>query len=125
MIEVIKPVQVVQIPLQRGLLAVDLECVQGLVPASVPGGFKQPQRAVVEPAKEGTSVVDSHRLDLAGEVMLSFFHERLGHGADGIDVPVEPEGRVDAVREQVAGDARAGRRHIEPPKRGSALRKIC
>ena len=32
-----------------------------------------------------------------------------------LDRAVEPERRVDAVGEQVAGDAAAGRRDVEPP----------
>ena len=39
-------------------------------------------------------------------------------------VAVEPEGRVDAVGEQVAGDARAGRGDVEPPEPGAALRQV-
>jgi len=71
---------------------------------------------------QASSIPD--RFDLAGQVMFSLFHESLGHGADGADVPVEPEGRVDAVGQQVAGDARAGRRHVQPPERGAALGKV-
>ena len=41
-----------------------------------------------------------------------------------LDAAVEPDGRVDAVGEQIAGDAAAGRRHVEPPKPRAALRQI-
>ena len=42
----------------------------------------------------------------------------------GGDVAVEPERRVDAVRQQVAGDSRAGRGGIEPPEARAALRQV-
>ena len=61
---------------------------------------------------------------LPGEVVLALLDERLGHGRDVVDAAVEPEGRVDAVGEQVAGDAAAGRVHIEPPQPGAALRQV-
>ena len=80
-VEVLQPVQVVQVPLERGLLAVDLEGVERLVPAGVAGRFEEPERAVVEPAEEGAGVVDADRLDLARQVVLPLLDERLGHGA--------------------------------------------
>ena len=43
---------------------------------------------------------------------------------DVVDGAVEPEGGVDAVGQQVAGDAAAGRGHVEPPEAGAALRQV-
>ena len=80
-VEVLEPVQVVEVPLDRGLLAVDLEGVEGLVAAGVAGRLEEAERAVVEPAEEGAGVVDLDRLDLAREVVLPLLDERLGHGA--------------------------------------------
>ena len=40
---------------------------------------------------------------------------------DVVDAAVEPDGRVDAVREQVAGHAAAGGRDVEPPQRRRRL----
>ena len=41
-----------------------------------------------------------------------------------LDAAVEPDRGVDAVGQQVAGDAAAGGLHIEPPQAGAALRQI-
>ena len=57
-------------------------------------------------------------------VVLAFLDERLGHRGDVVDAAVEPDGRVDAVGEQVAGHAAAGRRGVEPPQAGAALRQV-
>ena len=56
--------------------------------------------------------------------VLALLDERLGHGGDPVDAAVEPEGGVDAVREQVAGHAAAGRLHVQPPQAGAALRQF-
>ncbi len=66
-IEVLEAVQVVEVPLQRRLLAVNLEGVERLVTAGVTGRFEEAERAVLEPAEERAGVVDLHRLDLARE----------------------------------------------------------
>ena len=123
-VEVLQAVQVVQVPLDRGVFAVDLEGVERLVAAGVAGRFEEAERAVLEVAEEGAGVVDADLLDLAGEVVLAFLDERLGHGADVLDAAVEPEGGVDAVGEQIAGDAAAGGGDIEPPQAGAALRQV-
>src|SRR5262245_36179970 len=99
MVEVLEPVQVVEVPLDRGFLAVDLEGVERFVPARVAGGLEESERAGLEAAEEGASVVDANGLNLSGEVMLALFDEGLGHGADGRDAAVEPDRRVDAMGE--------------------------
>ena len=81
-VEVLQAVQVVQVPLDRGVLAVDLERVERLVAAGVAGRLEQAERAVVEAAEERAGVVDADLLDLAGEVVLALLDERLGHRAD-------------------------------------------
>ena len=58
-VEVAEPMQVVQVPGDRGVLAVDLERVQGLVAAGVAGGLEVAQRAVAEAAEERAGVVDA------------------------------------------------------------------
>ena len=40
------------------------------------------------------------------------------------DAAIDPDGGVDAVGEQIAGDAGAGRVDIEPPGAGAALRHV-
>ena len=80
-VEVLQPVQVVQVPVDRGVLAVDLEGVERLVAAGVARRFERGQRAVAEAAQEGAGVVDADLLDLAGQVVLALLDEGLGHGA--------------------------------------------
>ena len=41
-----------------------------------------------------------------------------------VDAAVEPEGGVDAVGQQIAGDAAAGRGHVQPPQARAALRQV-
>ena len=43
---------------------------------------------------------------------------------DLVDAAVEPEGGVDAMRQQVAGDAAAGHLDVEPPQARAALRQV-
>src|SRR5712692_9225645 len=124
MVEVLQPVQVVQVPADRGVLAVDLEGVKGLVPARVTGGLEGRQRTVAKAGQEGAGVIDADFLDFAGEGVLALLDEGLGHGVDLVDAAVEPDGGVDAVRQQIAGDAAAGDFHVEPPKSGAALREV-
>src|SRR4051812_8781679 len=116
--------EVVKVPLDRGLLAVDLEGVECLVPAGVAGRLEQTERAVLEPAEERAGVVDADWLDLARKVVLALLDERLGHRRNGGDAPVQPDRRVDAMGEQVAGHARAGRGDVEPPEPGAPLRQV-
>ena len=65
MIEVLQPMQVVQVPHDRRVLAVDLERVQRLVSARVARRLEGGERAVVEARQEQAGVVDPDRLDLA------------------------------------------------------------
>jgi len=106
------------------MLAVDLEGIQGLVAARVAGRFKAGQRAVVEAAHEGAGVVDAHLLDLARQVVLALLHERFGHGVNRGQRPVEPQGGVDAVSEQIAGDAAAGGGHVQTPQASASLGQL-
>ncbi len=48
----LEAVQIVQVPLERALLAVDLEGVERLVAAGVPRRLEQAERAVLEVAQE-------------------------------------------------------------------------
>ena len=57
-------------------------------------------------------------------VVLALFDERLGHRGDFRDGTVQPQRRVDAVREQIARDAAAGDRHIEAPQTFASLRQV-
>ena len=65
-IEELQAVEVMQIPADGGVGAVDLQRVQGLVAAGVTGGLKQAERSIVEVTMEDTGVIDSDFLFLAG-----------------------------------------------------------
>src|SRR5262245_53749492 len=124
MIEVFEPVQVMQIPLDRRLLSVDLECVKRLVPSGVASGFKQAERSVRKPAEKRARVIDSDRLDLTRKRMSSLLNKCFGHCGDVSDAAIQPDRGVDAMREQVTGNAAAGGLHVEPPETGAALREV-
>ena len=71
MIEVRQAVQIVQVPGDRGVLAVDLQGVERLVAAGVAGRLEGGERAVVEARQEGAGVVDADRLDFPGQRVLA------------------------------------------------------
>ena len=110
-VEVLQAVQVVQVPDDRGVLAVDLERVERLVAAGVAGRFEH-GRASRSSKRQRNAQASSMptfstlpvRLCLRSLTNVSVIAVTLLIGA------VEPEGRVDAVGQQVAGDAAAGRR---------------
>ena len=92
-VEVLQAVQVVQVPEDGRVLAVDLERVERLVAARVARGFEGGERAVVEARQEEAGVVDADRLHLAGEIVLAALDEGLGHGRDFVDAAVQPHAR--------------------------------
>ena len=63
-------------------------------------------------------------LHLAGLGVLALLDEGLGHRGEVADRAVDPDRRVDAVGEEVAGDAGARRLDVEPPGAGAALRHV-
>src|SRR5215470_5149802 len=85
MVEILKTVQIMQIPQGRRVLAVDLERVQGFVTSCITCRFESRQRSVFEAAQEGTRVIDADRFDAACEVMLTLFDEGFGHRDDFCD----------------------------------------
>src|SRR5271167_3102441 len=97
-----------KIPEYGGLFAVDLESVERLMAARVTSCFEGGKRAVLEARQEGAGIVDAHFLHLAGEAVGAFLDESLRHGGDLIDMAIEPERCVDAVREQIARHAASG-----------------
>ena len=123
-VEDLEPMKVFEIPLQAHLLAVDLKGVEGLVAAGVAGALEQAERTVGEVTEEGAGVVDGHRLHLAGEGVHPLLDERLGHRRDVGDGAIEPQRRVDAVGEEIAGHAASGGGGIEPPQRCPPLGEI-
>ena len=123
-IEKLESVEVVQIPADGGVGTVDFKRVQRLVAARVSGGFEQAERAVLKMAVKKAGVVDGDFLFLTGGGVDALFDERLGNGGHVGDAAVEPNGGVDAVREQVAGDATAGGRGVQAPETFAALGEI-
>ena len=94
--------QVVQIPFDGSMLAVDLERIKRFVSPSVSSRLKQSHRSVFEFANKCASVIDADFLLLSGFLMHAFFDKRFGHRSDFGNATVEPDGRVDAVGEQIA-----------------------
>src|SRR6266850_8342570 len=92
--------------------------------ARVAGGLEGPERAVFEATKERAGIVDADLLDFASQVVFAFLDERFGHGVDLVDAAVEPERRVDAMGQQIPGNAAAGHFDVEAPQPGSALGEI-
>ena len=113
-----------KVPLEGLLLAVDLERVERLVAAGVAGGFELRDRAVLEAAEEDRGVVDGDGLLLARGGVDALLDERLGDRGDLGDVTVDPAGRVDAVREQVARHAGTGGGGVEAPETRAALGQL-
>ena len=123
-IEVRKPIEIVQVPRQRLVLAVDLEGVERLVAARVTGRLKHRHRTILETREKRARVVDLHRLLLAGCGVNALLDKGLGHRAHRNDVAVDPTRSVDAVRKQIAGDPRACDLGVEAPEASAALGEI-
>ena len=115
MVEILEPMKIMEIPEDRGMFAIDLQRVERLVTAGVTRRFERGQRAVAESGEEGAGVVDRDFFDLAGEIVLAFRDEGLGHAGHRLNRAVEPHCGVDAMREQVAGYAAPGHIGVEPP----------
>ncbi len=123
-IEVLQAVQVVQVPGDAGVFAVDFQGIEGLVATCIAGRLEESERAVIEVAEERASVVDVDGGFFSGLDVGSFFDERFGHCADIVDRTVDPKSRVDAVGQKVARHTASGRFGIESPCRRSTLGNI-
>ena len=119
--EVLQTMQVMQIPANRSVLAVDFERVKCLVATSVARRFEQAERAVIEVTEEAASVVDLYRLFLACFRVHALLDERLCHRRHVFDATVEPKRGVDTVGQQVTGNAAAGGLGIQTPSGCAAL----
>ena len=65
-IEKLQAVQIVQVPDDGRILAVDFECVECFMTAGIAGGLKGGQRAVAEARQEEAGVVDADGFHLSG-----------------------------------------------------------
>ncbi len=108
MIEELNPMQIVQVPHGGSMLAIDLERVQRLVPARIAGGLECRERAVAKSTLRN-ALASSIRTgcNFAGQGMFALFDECLGHGGDFGDGTIQPERRIDGVRQQIARDSAA------------------
>src|SRR2546421_1084021 len=124
MIEVLEPVQIVKVPKNGGIFAVDLEGIEGLMSARVTGRFERRQRAVPEARQESAGVVDANLFHFAGEVVLALLDEGLGHGAYFVNRAIQPDRGIDAVSQQITRDPRARGLDVQAPETGATLRQF-
>ncbi len=124
MIEVLKAVEIVEIPHDRGVFAIYLQSIKRLVAARVSRRLEVGERAVAEARQESAGIVDPNLLDLASDGVVALLDESFGHARYAVDAAVEPQSRVDAVSEQITGDAASRHADVEPPQTRTALRKV-
>src|SRR5438445_433022 len=68
-IEVLQSMQIMQVPNDRRMLAINFERIQRLVPASVSRCFERRERSVLKARQKRTRIVDADRLNLARQIM--------------------------------------------------------
>src|SRR5471030_1153041 len=124
-VEILQPVEVMQVPHDGRVFAVDLQGVEGLVAAGVARGFEGGQGAVLKARQKQAGIVDRDRFHFAGHVMLAILDEGFGERGNFIDRAVEPHGGVDGVGQQVASDAAAGDGGVQAPETFAALGQVA
>ena len=123
-IKVLQAVQVVEIPADARVLAVDFEGVERLVAACIARALEERERAVGEMPHERAGVVNLHLLHLAAQRVLALLDESLRHRRHVRQRAVQPDCRVNAVREQIARHAAACGLRVETPQARAALREV-
>ena len=123
-IEILNAMQVVQVPKGRRVLAVDFERIESLVPARIACRFKRRERAIFKAAQKRAGIVNSDRLDVARQIVFALFDKGLGHRHHFADRAIQPQRRVNVVRQQIASHAAARNRHIQSPQAFATLRQI-
>src|SRR5262249_1799179 len=108
-IEILQPMQIVQVPEDRRVLAIDFESIKRLVTAGITRGFKRGEGTVAETREEKARVINTHFFHLASEGMLAFLDKGLRRCRDLVNGSVQPHRGVDAMSEQITGDAGARR----------------
>src|SRR6516225_520955 len=103
MVEPLQPMQIVQIPCERSVFAVDLEGVEGLMTAGVTGSFEGRQRSVLESGQECTSVIDPNLLLFAGQIVFALLYKGFGDRRHRVHFAVDPDSGVDAMSQQITG----------------------
>ncbi len=124
MVEVFEAMEVMEVPFDGRFFAVDFEGVEGFVSTGVAGGFEETERTVAEAAEEGAGIIDADFFDFTGEVVFAFLDECFGHGGNAVDGAIEPDGGIDAVCEEVAGNSGAGGGDIKSPEGSTALWQV-
>ena len=101
MVEVSEAVEIVEVPREGFVMAVDLEGLVRFMTAGVAGGFEDGGGAIFKTGKESAGVIDGDRVFFTGLLVDTFFDEGLGHGGNGDDVTIDPAGAVDVVRKEI------------------------
>src|SRR4051794_30037119 len=78
-VEVFEPVEIMEVPAQRGELAVDLKCVECFVPPRIASGFEGCNRTVTESRKECACIVDTDGLFFPCQIVFASLDKGLGH----------------------------------------------
>src|SRR5579863_990940 len=107
MIEELDAMQIMQVPHGGSVLTIDFECIQRLMASRVTRRFQRRERSVLKPPETRAGVIDLDRFNAPGQVMLALLDERFRHRRHLRKRTVQPQRRIDAVRQQVAGDAAA------------------
>ena len=123
-IEILEAIEIVKIPPDGRIFAVDFERVEGLVSPGVTGRLKETKGPVGKVAVEEAGIVDGNRLFLPGRGVNAFLDKGFGYRGDITDAPVEPDRSVDTMSKQVAGHSRSGSRRIKAPQALSSLGKF-
>src|ERR1017187_5632454 len=89
---------------------------RALWPRGVARGLEGGQGAVGEARQKEAGVVDGDGLRFSGEEVLAALNKCLRGGGDFGDAAVQPHGGIDAVGQQIAGDAAAGHGGVETPE---------
>src|SRR5664279_2503933 len=124
MIKILQAVQIMQIPGDRSMLTIDLECIECLVATGVTRRFEICQRTVREAREKQARIINTHLLGLAGDIMVPFLDENLSQPGNLVNSAIQPKCGVNAVRQQISSDTTAGHAHIEAPKPLPALRQV-
>src|SRR5271166_7007916 len=81
-IEPLQSMQVMEIPGERSMFPVDLECIKCLMTTRVPSCLEGRQRSILKPRQERAGVIDAHLLLFTGQILLPLLDERFRYGRD-------------------------------------------
>ena len=87
-VEILKPVKVVEIPADGGIFTVDLEGVERLVAPRITGRLEESEGSVGKVAVEKAGVINGDCLLLPGSGVNAFLDEGFGHCRDITDASI-------------------------------------